>query len=410
MTKLRMAYLVSRYPAISHTFILREVRALRAMNNEIFVASINGPDRAASELTTEEQEEAQATYYVKRDGVIGALRSHAAALAGGPVGYVQGLCFALRLGGLDLERIVYGLLYFIEAVMVGRWMKGHRLEHLHVHFATPASTVGLIATRIFKTTMSMTVHGPDEFYDVTNYRLTEKIRGCSFVCCIGNYARSQLMKLSDTSEWDKFEVSPLGVDAAVFAPRPFRAHPSRFEVICVGRLAPAKGQHVLVSAIDRLVKEGRDVRLTVVGDGPDRPSLELDAESRALDGHVVFEGAVNQDRIRDLYTRADAFALASFAEGIPVVLMEAMAMEIPCVTTFITGIPELIRNGVDGLLVAPSDTEELSRALARLMDDGELRKTIGENGRMRVLDKYNLERNTVRLAEIFHRRLAGVTA
>lgn len=406
----RLAYLVSQYPAVSHTFILREVRHLRARGFEIRVASINDPDRSAERLTAEEAEEAAATYYVKRHGVGGAAGAALSTLARHPAGFVRGLLFALGLGGTDVRRLLYGLSYFAEALMIGRWMQGHGLTHLHVHFATPASTVGLIASHAFPITFSMTVHGPDEFYDAPGYRLGEKIAGASFVCCIGTYARSQLMKLSPVADWDKFEVSPLGVDPATFTPRPFREHPQPFEIICVGRLVPAKGQHILVAAVDRLARAGRAVRLRVVGDGPDRAALEHDVAARGLAGHVVFEGAVNQDRIRALYAQADAFALASFAEGIPVVLMEAMAMEIPCVTTCITGIPELIRDGIDGLLVAPSDDEALAAALGRLMDDAALRRRLGEAGRRRVDEKYHLSRNTDRLAEIFRRRLARVEA
>lgn len=403
----RLAYLVSQYPAVSHTFILREVRALRGRGFELQVASINAPDRAPDALTAEEGEEAAATFYVKRAGWRGAAQAHWAALSARPADYLRGLVFALSLGGVDLQRIVYGLFYFAEAVMIGEWMRQHGLSHLHVHFATPASTVGLVAARTYPITLSITVHGPDEFYDAPGYRLTEKIAAAAFLCCIGTYARSQLMKLSPFSQWSKFEVSPLGVDPAAFAPRPFREQPAPFEVICVGRLVPAKGQHILVAAIDRLVKHGRAVRLRLVGDGPDRPSLEHDVAQRGLTAEVVFEGAVNQDRICDLYAQADAFALASFAEGIPVVLMEAMAMEIPCVTTMITGIPELIRTGIDGLLVAPSDDEALATALSRLMDDPKFRHDLGQAGRRRVLDKYDLNRNTQRLAEIFERRLGG---
>src|SRR5262249_18195629 len=204
---------------------------------------------------------------------------------------------------------------------------------------------------------------------------------------------------------NKFEVSPLGVDLSIFAPRPSIKKTGPFEVICVGRLVPAKGQHILIAAIERLVRDGRDLRLRFVGDGPDRASLEYEAASRNLKDKVIFEGAVNQDLIRALYAKADVFALASFAEGIPVVLMEAMAMEIPCISTFITGVPELIRNGVDGLTVAPSDDEEMAKAIAKLMDDAEMRSCIGRNGRARVMEKYDLDRNTARLAAIFRRRL-----
>ncbi len=406
--QVRLAYLVSRYPAVSHTFILREVRQLRALGFEIHTASINAPDRTAEQLTAEEREETAATYYVKAHGVPGAVIAHLAALGSWPLAYLGGMIFAMRLGGTDLRGLVYSLLYFVEAVMVGRWMEKKKLTHLHVHFATPASNVGLIAAQVYQISFSFTVHGPDEFYDVSHYRLAEKIAGASFICCIGSYARSQLMKLSPTFEWDKFEVSPLGVDSAAFTPRLFRDQPETFELICVGRLVPAKGQHILIAALHRLVQEGRRLHLRLVGDGPDRGSLEEMVKRDGLQERVIFEGAVNQDRIRDLYREADAFVLASFAEGIPVVLMEAMAMEIPCVTTFITGIPELIRDGVDGLLVPPSDVEALAGAISKLMDDAVLRRELGKQGRARVMDKYDLQRNCARLAGIFQRRLRGI--
>lgn len=402
----RLAYLVSAYPAISHTFILREIRHLRTRGFEIHVASINGPDRPDDGLTADEGEEAAKTYYVKKHGVVGALAALFWSLGTRPLATLRGLFFALRLGGLDLSKLLYDLFYFVEALMVGRWMTRLGLTHLHVHFATPASTVGLIMTHVHPYGLSLMVHGPDEFYDAPGYFLREKIEGSRFVCTIGRYARSQCMKLSDPDQWDKFEVAPLGVDPELFTPRPPRAGTDHLEVICVGRLVPAKGQHVLVSVMERLVqREGRDVHLRFVGDGPDRASLEDDVRERGLDEYVTFEGAVNQDRIRELYARADVFALPSFAEGIPVVLMEAMAMQIPCVTTFITGHPELIRDGKDGLLVAPSDDEGLADAIARLMDEPALRKQLGEAGRLRVIDRYNLEPNTDRLAEILRRRL-----
>ncbi len=401
----RLAYLVSRYPAISHTFILREVLALRARGFEISVASINDPDRPDAGLTAEERGEAASTYYVKRHGVAGALGAFLPTLFTRPAGFFRGLAAAVRLGGTDPKALAKHLAYFAEALMVGRFVTKKGLTHLHVHFMTPASAVGLLVTKIFPVTFSMTAHGPDELYDVTAYRLREKLEASRFVCTIGRYCRSQLMRLTDPCHWEKYEVTPLGVDLTAFAPRPFREAPDPFEVICVGRLVPAKGQHILLAAVAGLVSGGRKVLLRFVGDGPDRVSLEAEAKSRGLGSAVVFEGSVNQDRIRALYSTADAFALASFAEGIPVVLMEAMAMEIPCVTTFITGIPELIRDGVDGLLVAPSDVEALSDALARLMDDPALRRTLGPAGRRRVAERYELTRNVEALAEVFRKRL-----
>jgi colanic acid/amylovoran biosynthesis glycosyltransferase len=396
-----LAYLVSEYPGISHSFILREVRALRALNFDVRVASINAPERSADEMAQEERLEAATTFYVKGTSAGAIAKVHLAVLGQRPTAYFKGLWFAIRLGGYDFRRIIFAIFYFVEAVMVGRWMQAQRLPHLHVHFATAASTVGLIASHIFPIGYSFTVHGPDEFYDVTAYRLVEKLAGASFVVCIGHFARSQIMKLAPVGSWGKFEIAPLGVDPEVFKPRRIR-HPHKpFEILSVGRLVSAKGQHILIAAIDLLIRAGHAVRLRMVGSGPDRESLEREVVRRGLCDHVIFEGAINQDHIRELYEAADAFVLASFAEGIPVVLMEAMAMEIACISTAIAGIPELIRNGIDGLLVEPSDEVGLAAAIEALIGDRVLRRRLGVAGRNRVIERYNLQTNVARLAQIF---------
>ena len=181
--------------------------------------------------------------------------------------------------------------------------------------------------------------------------------------------------------------------------------PDTFDIISVAQLTPVKAQHILIDAVARLVQEGREVRLRLVGEGADRSSLENHIFECGLSAKVRLEGALNQDYLRNLYHESDVFALASFAEGVPVVLMEAMAMEIPCVATWIAGIPELIQDGVDGLLVAPSDVDQLSTAIRRLMDDPDLRTRIAIAGRRKIIDKYNLSVNTGRLAEVFERVL-----
>ena len=403
--RLRLAYLISQYPAISHTFILREINQLRNQGLDIHVASINAPDRSISDLTNEEVTEATSTHYIKKQGAWGALKSHFTTLRTHPRAYIKGLLFALKLAPTDLKKTFYNLLYFIEAIMVGSWMKKNKCDHLHVHFATPASTVGMIASQTFPIKYSFTVHGPDEFYNTSNYYLTQKLHTASFVCCIGTYAQSQVMKLSDPSHWHKFEISPLGVDLNTFTPRPFDTPSNHFEILCVGRLVPAKGQHILLQACHKLIKEGYDIHLRFVGDGPDRPSLQQTVQANQLHNHVTFEGAVNQDQIHTFYQHADVFALASFAEGIPVVLMEAMAMEIPCISTTITGIPELIQSGINGYLVPPSDVQTLASTIAQLIDAPEQRLIVGLNARKRVAEKYHIQKNTQKLAHIFSNRL-----
>jgi glycosyltransferase involved in cell wall biosynthesis len=205
--------------------------------------------------------------------------------------------------------------------------------------------------------------------------------------------------------WHKLTVSRLGVDPQLFVPAAGKADRQVFEILCVGRLTPAKGQHLLIDAVEQLLQQGWRVRLRIVGGGIDEASLKRRAAQMQCPEAVIFEGAVNQDHIRTLYAQADMFCIPSFAEGIPVVLMEAMAMGIPCVTTQIAGIPELIRDGVDGLLVAASDVDGLVEALAKLMSDPELRQRIAVSGRARVLEQYDLRRNVDRLATIFDERI-----
>jgi len=402
---MQLGYLVSRYPAISHTFILREVLELRRLGIAIDVASVNGLDRSLAELTSEERQESARTFYIKQTGALQALCAVFAAMALSPFAFFKALGFALRLAGSDVRKSAYMVFYLMEAVLVARWMRAKHLSHLHVHFATPAATVGLILTHLTDYTLSITVHGPDEFYDVPGYLLREKIEAARLLCTIGSYARSQLMKVSPITEWRKIAITPLGVDPTVFQPRPFRSNPDRFEVLCVGRLVPAKGQHVLLAAVRHLIQAKRSVLLRYIGDGPDRASLEKEVQRLGLEDSVCFEGAVNQDRIQHFYRTADVFVLASFAEGIPIVLMEAMSMEIPCITTWITGIPELIRDGIDGLLVPPADDVALATAITRLIEEPVLRERLGVAGRARVSEKYDLRRNVARLADVFRENL-----
>ncbi|MEM1250706.1 MAG: glycosyltransferase family 4 protein [Acidobacteriota bacterium] len=404
----KIAYLVSQYPAISHTFILREVRGLRDRRVEIEVASINAPDRDDEGLTAEEREEAARTFYVKRQGVPGAAKAHLGAVLSRPNAYFRGLRRALRLAGAGFSRKLLFVFYWTEALLLAAWMRKNGCTHLHVHFATAASTVGLLLAEMEDVGFSLTVHGPDEFYDAPGFLLREKIEAADFVCCISSFARSQLMKLSDFEHWHKFDVAYLGVDPEHFAPRREPVERTSFGVVCVGRLVPAKGQHILVQALAELAGKGVDVRLDLIGDGPDRESLEGLCEQLACRDRVTFHGSVNQDRLRDHLARADVFCIPSFAEGIPVVLMEAMSMEIPCVTTRITGIPELITDGENGLLVPASDVGRLAAALKSLADDAERRALLSRAGRVKVVEDFNSERNLDVLARVFERRLAAL--
>jgi glycosyltransferase involved in cell wall biosynthesis len=401
-TPVRIAYLLSQYPAVNHVFMTREVRLLRRCGIEIHAFSIGGPDRPLAAMTDGEREEVLATYYVKNAGFLQLAGAHVSTLFSRPISYSRGLWCALRMGMWSPHRMLYGVFYFGEAILVGRSMMRLGLRHLHTHFA---STVALIVARTFPVTFSATFHGHGEFGDPTAFRLREKIHASLFSCAVSRHGLSQLMYVSGRSQWPKLELTPLGVDLAEFAPRPFRSDASAFQIVSVGQLVPVKGQHVLIGAAAALVSEGHDVVVRFVGDGPDRSELEREVEARGLSRSVLFVGNVNQDELRAIYGDSDALVLSSFGEGLPVVLMEAMAMEIPCIATWVAGVPELIRDGTNGLLVPPADEGSLAGAILRLMSDPDLRFKLGREARRTVLDQYDLDKNGERLVEIFRRRL-----
>jgi glycosyltransferase involved in cell wall biosynthesis len=280
-------------------------------------------------------------------------------------------------------------------------MKRNGISRLHTHFS---SSVALIIHRIFGFQWSVTIHGSGEFVEPFCFNLKKKVEDADLVIAISDFGKSQLMMLTEQDCWPKIEVARLGIDPDIFQAQPVRRDPRPFELICVGRLAPAKGQGLLLEAVADLVLKGKDVRLRLVGDGPDRAVLEHRAREYGLKDRVLFEGWRNQREVLDLYRHADGFVLASFAEGVPVVLMEAMAMQIPCIATRITGIPELIRDGVEGLLVTPGNAVQLTEAIERLMDDVDLRERLARAGRTRVVQEYTLDSNVQRLAEIFSQR------
>ena len=396
----RLAYLVSQYPAVNHAFMFREIRELRRRGFHIEVASISSPDRPLEKLTAEEKEEAATTFFVKAQPLSAVLRSQLSTLVARPLKYLSGLVSALRVGGGWK-----GLLYFAEAVVVGDWMSRRSLPHGHVHYS---STVGLIASRIFPVTISATMHGPDEFSNPEGFHLAEKIAVCKFVCAISDFGRSQLMRYSAHDEWEKLHVVRLGVDTNLLRPQPTHGTSPVFRLLTAGRLAPVKGQHILLDAIAGLVqRERKNIELHIAGDGPDRKGLEEHASKLGIQDKVVFEGFVNQDQLRELYQKSDVFVLPSFAEGLPVVLMEAMALGVPCVSTWVNGVPELIRDGIDGYTVAPGDSAALADAIELLMSDEERRESLARAGRQRAEEVVDLSKNVGQLAALFENYLTA---
>ena len=400
--RLKIGYLVSQYPAITHTFILREIRTLRRLGFDIRPVSIRKSDRKPEAFSADEMEEFRSTFCILGAGWRVVLAANLRTFLKRPLAYLSSLVYAVRLAGSDIRKAFFHILYFAEAVIAGEHFSRAGITLVHCHFC---STVALMMADAFRNLrFSATIHGPDEFNDVAGFRMADKVARSAFIAAISRFAASQIMRASNPRYWSKIHFLPLGVDTASFPVREFDQDTGDaiFRILSVGRLASAKAHHMLVSAIGRLVASGRtNLMLTIVGDGPERASIEEMITEQNLRDYVTLTGPCNYDRVLEFYTQTDVFALASFAEGVPVVLMEAMAMGIPCVSTTITGIPELIRTEMDGLLVPPADPDALAGAIARLRDDPELRARISRSARLRVADRYNLPVNTERLGETF---------
>jgi len=402
---MKLGYLISQYPALSHTFVLREVRALRRRGVDVRVVSVRKCDRPIAQLSADEAEEAVRTFSVMGAGYLHALVANLRILCRHPLGYVRGLFYAWALSGGAPRRLLMHTFYFLEAVIAGDYFERQRVTDIHTHFS---STVLLILARIFRVRYSLTAHGSEEFVDVVGFHLAEKVAGATFVATVGQYSMSQVVNASNPTHWHKVVVLPLGVDVDAFRPKnaPPRNRGEPFRLLSVGRLSAPKGYPILIEAIALLRERGRNVKLTMVGEGPLRTVLEGQIALRGLGELIHLAGACNHDRVVDFYDSSDAFVLSSFLEGIPVVLMEAMAMELPCVATWITGIPEIIEKDVEGLLVPPASASAIADAVGRLMEDPEGARRFGIAARRKVLAKYHLGRNVERLAQEFRARLA----
>jgi glycosyltransferase involved in cell wall biosynthesis len=406
---MRVGYLLSHYPAVSHTFVLREIDALRKLGVEVETFSIH---RAPADqlLADADREEAARTYAVLPLRALDFVASHLAAFARSPSSYLSTLGLAVRRANPGLRGRLWGLFYFAEAMPVWRAARRRRIRHLHAVFGDVASDVALLVSRYAGAdwTWSMAIHGPDEFFDVRGTNLADKVAAARFVIAISDFGRSQLMTVSDESRWDDIHVVRCGLDPIAFPiedpRRHFRPAPSSEpHIVCVGRLTHVKGQALLIEAVAQLQVRGIQARLTLVGAGPKRADLEQLVNRLGVSEQVIFAGAVGQDHIKSIYRSADVFCLPSLAEGLPVVFMEAMALEIPVIASRITGIPELVEDGRTGLLVTPARLDQLVEALARLLEDPALRERLTREGRKKVLAEFDVNSSAVKLREILAR-------
>lgn len=402
----KIAYLTSLYPAASHTFVLREVTALRDLGLEIETCSIRRPDaghligpeeRAAFDDTFFTVESAKSPAYVAK-ALWGALTS--------PGRFLSTLGLAWRTAPPGVKGAIKQTIYLAEAILLAHHLRDKGVEHLHNHFANSAANVAMMVAHLNDIRFSYTLHGPSDLFEPDTWCLEEKTNRASFVSCISFFARSQAMLFSKPEQWDKLNIIHCGVIPERYEQDGPTKQGAGTELIFVGRLAAVKGLRVLLKAFAK-AREGRpDLTLTLVGDGDDRAHLE--GLAKPFGDAVTFRGYLSQEEVAEALARADVLVLPSFAEGLPVVLMESLAAKRAVICTQVAGVGELVEEGVSGFRVPPSDVDTLAARIGQLADDPDLRTRMGEAGCEKVRTDFNIAHEATKLAALF-RNAADVT-
>ena len=393
-----LLYLTGEYPRATDTFIQREVAALRAQGITIMTASIRrtGPEHLVGE---EQIAEAAQTFHVL-EAAKHPLRLAAAKLRllRHPGRFFRAFALVWRTAPGGLRNWLWQMFYFAEAIVLADHMQRHGVRHLHNHIAKASCTVAMLASELSGIPYSFTLHGPDIFFAPDHWRLDEKIARARFVACISEFCRAQAMIFSDRALWDKLHIVHCGIDPARYDPAPRQGPP---HLTFVGRLAAVKGVPVLLEALSVLKGELPGLRVTLIGDGPERARLEQDAADLGLRDVVDFAGYRSQSEVARALKVTDALVLPSFAEGVPVVLMEAMAAGRPVITTGVAGVSELVEHGKSGFLVPPGDAQRLAQAVRAVLADPDRRVEMGRTGRARVVEDFDIGKEAAWLGRLF---------
>lgn len=394
-----IAYLINQYPKVSHTFIRTEILALERQGLTVTRIAIRG--WLENPVDAIDADEKQKTRYVLHDGLIPLLIATSLSGIISPVKFLNAVRTIWILSRGARRGFLYHFIYLAEACLVLKWVNERKIEHIHAHFGTNAAGVALLVNVLGGPPFSFTVHGPEEFDNAVQLKLREKIRASAFVVAISHYCRSQLYRLSNPTDWKKIEIVHCGIDAR-FNLRPETQPLSKDKFVCVGRLCEQKGQLILLQAIALLKERGLYVKLVLAGDGDMRLLIESTIASLGIQNQVEITGWIGPDQVLAKLREARAFILPSFAEGLPVAIMEAMAMQRAVISTNIAGIPELVRNGDDGILVAASDVFALASAIEQILTtDNVLLAARGKAAAERVRDRHCSDTEALKLAQLF---------
>ena len=396
---LTIAYLINQYPKVSHSFIRREITSVEAYGIRVRRFSIRS---CSTELVDEADKlEIEKTRVVLGIGVVGLLFSLLRVAVTRPIRFLQALWLTLRLGWCSDRGVLLHLAYLAEACVLVRWLSEGGVAHVHAHFGTNSTTVAMLCHAIGGPPYSFTVHGPEEFDKVKDLSLVEKVERSAFVVTVSSFSKSQLYRWCEQKHWSKIHVVHCGVDDAFLA-EPLTDVPAQPRLVCIGRLCEQKGHLLLLDAVSQLAAEGLLFKLVLVGDGPLRVEIETLLARRGLKDYVEVIGWASNSSVRQHILASRAMVLPSFAEGLPVVLMEALALGRPVISTYVAGIPELVEPGVCGWLVPSGSVEALTAAMrAALQSPVEKLEQMGALGAERVAQQHNVAVEAGKLTALF---------
>ncbi|HEX3755645.1 MAG TPA: glycosyltransferase family 4 protein [Rhizomicrobium sp.] len=394
----RVAYVVSEYPKVSHSFIRREILALERRGWRILRVAMRGWDSIL--VDPADIQERNKTLFVLKGGMLPLAGATLRALVTAPGRFFAALSLAVQMMHHSDRPFVWHLIYLAEACWMLPHLKRQQIDHLHAHFGTNPAEVAMLASALIGGTYSLTVHGPEEFDRAPSIHLREKIRRAELVVAISSFGRSQLFRLVGQESWEKIQVVHCGIDRT-FSDETERDASGSRRLVCVGRLCEQKGQLLLVKAAALLAAEGRAFELVLVGDGEHRPMIEALIARLDLGSHVRVTGWASADQVKSEMLAARALILPSFAEGLPVVLMEAMALGRPVLTTYVAGIPELVIDGETGWLFPAGSIDDMLAAMRACLDSPEEKlERMGRAARIRALERHDIDGQAARLSDL----------
>jgi colanic acid/amylovoran biosynthesis glycosyltransferase len=405
---MRLAYLVNEYPKVSHTFIRREIQALERRGFEVLRIALRGWDQDLAD--PEDQLERERTRFVLREGATALLLAVTRMLLTRPLHLIRALALACRMSHRAERPLPVHLAYLAEACRIELWLRGKGIQHLHAHFSTNSAEVAMLVHALGGPQWSFTAHGSATLENPALIGLPEKVRQCAFVVTVCSFARGQVWRFADQQDRAKVHVVHCGLDSAFYAV-PVRPAPAGRRLVCVGRLCKEKAHFLLLEAARRLAAQGLDFELVLAGDGELRADIEGLIVRYDLQSRVRITGWISNEQVRNEILAARALVLPSLIEGLPVVIMEAMALRRPVISTFVAGIPELVRPGEHGWLVPAGDVEALMQAMQACLDEPvDTLVRMGEAAHERVLARHDVDTEAAKLAKLFEAAVGGRTA